>query len=218
MLLPVAARNYAVGGGFYLTTSQFGSNLFIGNNPLADGSYMSLRAGRGSPEFERLDATELAEQGSGRRLTPAEVSSYWTQRTIAFVGDQPVAWLGLLARKARLLASRIEVIDTESQESHADYSLPLRLLGPLWNFGILLPLALAGAWLLWPERRRLWPLYALAAAYAASVILFFVVARYRQPLVPFVMIFAAAGVVRAGFCARKVCGNSCRWPQRWRHR
>jgi tetratricopeptide (TPR) repeat protein len=197
VLLPVAARNYAVGGGFYLTTSQFGSNLFIGNNPLADGSYMSLRAGRGSPEFERLDATELAEQASGRRLTPSEVSSYWTQRTIAFVRDQPLAWLGLLARKTRLLGSRIEVIDTESQESHAEYSLPLRVLGPLWNFGMLLPLAVAGAWVLWPERRRLWPLYALAAAYAASVILFFVVARYRQPLVPLVMIFAAAGVVSA---------------------
>jgi tetratricopeptide (TPR) repeat protein len=197
VLVPVAARNYAVGGGFYLTTSQFGSNLFIGNNPLADGSYMSLRAGRGSPEFERLDATELAEQASGRRLTPSEVSSYWTGRTIAFVRDQPAAWLGLLARKTRLLWSRTEVIDTESQESHADYSLPLRVLGPIWNFGPLLPLAVAGAWVLWPDRRRLWPLYALTAVYAASVILFFVVARYRLPLVPFVTIFAAAGAVKA---------------------
>ena len=50
---------------------------------------------------------------------------------------------------------------------------------------------------IWPERRRLWPLYVLTVVYAASVILFFVVARYRHPLVPFVMIFAAAGVVRA---------------------
>ena len=39
VLLPVAARNYAVGGGFYLTTSQFGPNFFIGNNPRADGTY-----------------------------------------------------------------------------------------------------------------------------------------------------------------------------------
>lgn len=197
VLVPVAARNDAVGGGFYLTTSQFGSNLFIGNNPLADGSYMALRAGRGSPEFERVDATELAEQASGRPLTPAEVSSYWTHQTLAFVRDQPLTWIGLLARKTRLLWSRTEVIDTESQESHAEYSLPLRVLGSIWNFGILLPLAVAGAWTLWPDRRRLWPLYALAATYAASVILFFVVARYRQPLVPFVMIFAAAGVVKA---------------------
>jgi hypothetical protein len=63
VLLPVAIRNYAVGGGFYLTTSQFGPNFFIGNNPNADGTYASLRFGRGAPEYERQDATELAEPG-----------------------------------------------------------------------------------------------------------------------------------------------------------
>src|SRR5262245_9450670 len=40
VLVPVAVRNHSVGGGFYLTTSQFGSNLYIGNNPKADGSYI----------------------------------------------------------------------------------------------------------------------------------------------------------------------------------
>ncbi|MDH4065056.1 MAG: glycosyltransferase family 39 protein, partial [Acidobacteriota bacterium] len=43
VLLPVVARNYAVTGGFYLTTSQFGPNFYIGNNPASDGTYMSLR-------------------------------------------------------------------------------------------------------------------------------------------------------------------------------
>jgi tetratricopeptide (TPR) repeat protein len=195
VLLPVAARNYSVAGGLYLTTSQFGSNLYIGNHPGADGSYVGLRAGRGSPEYERLDATELAEEASGRRLTPGEVSSYWTGKVLAYVVSQPVEWLRLLARKARLLASSTEIIDTESQESHAEYSWLLRLLGPVWHFGVLLPLAVIGVAGLWPRRRRLWPLYALAVAYAASVVLFFVVARYRLPLVPMIVLFAASGVV-----------------------
>ena len=65
VLLPVAARNYSVGGGLYLTTSQFGSNLYIGNNPTADGTYASIRFGRGAPEFERIDATEVAEEAVG---------------------------------------------------------------------------------------------------------------------------------------------------------
>ncbi len=195
VLLPVAARNYAVGGGFYLTTSQFGSNLFIGNNPLADGSYMSLKAGRGSPEFERLDATALAEQASGRPLTPGEVSGYWTGRTLDFIRSQPLDWLRLLGRKAWLLVSATETIDTESQESHAEYSLALSLLSRVWHFGVLLPLAVIGARALWPERRRLWILYAMTVTYAASVVLFYVVARYRYPIVPFVMLFAAAGLI-----------------------
>ncbi len=69
---------------------------------------MSLRAGRGSPEFERVDATELAEQATGRALTPGEVSSYWTGRTLDYITAQPGDWLRLLARKARLLVSSTE--------------------------------------------------------------------------------------------------------------
>ena len=195
VLLPVAARNYAVGGGFYLTTSQFGSNLYIGNNPKADGSYMSLREGRGSPEYERLDATELAEQAVGRRLTPAEVSNYWTRETLAYITSQPGDWLRLIARKTRVLLSSTEVIDTESQESHAEHSWPLRVTGAVWHFGVLLPLAVIGIVALWPRRHTLWPMYALAAAYAVSVIAFYVVARYRLPLAPLLMLFAAAGVM-----------------------
>ena len=66
MLVPVAARNSYVGGGFYVTTSQFGPNFYIGNNPAADGTYQSLRFGRGAPEYERQDATELAEHALGQ--------------------------------------------------------------------------------------------------------------------------------------------------------
>src|SRR6185295_9203516 len=46
VLAPVVVRNMAVGGGFHLTTSQFGPNLYIGNNPRSDGTYMPLRPGR----------------------------------------------------------------------------------------------------------------------------------------------------------------------------
>ena len=194
ILLPVAIRNSTVGGGFYLTTSQLGSNLYIGNSARADGSYVALREGRGSPEFERSDATDLAEQATGRRLTPAEVSSYWIRQTLAEIRRDPAHWLALLAWKARLLVSSTEIIDTESQESHAEYSWPLRVTGSVWHFGLLLPLAIMGACATWSRRQQLWPIYALAATYAASVILFFVVARYRLPLVPLLIVLAAAGL------------------------
>jgi tetratricopeptide (TPR) repeat protein len=194
ILTPVIARNALVGGGLYLTTSQFGSNLYIGNNPQADGSYVALRAGRGSPEFERLDATTLAEQAQRQRLTPAQVSSYWAGRAWDYIRSDPAGWLALMTRKGRLLVSATEIIDTESQESHAEYSVVLRALGPIWHFGIALPLAIVGAWSLWTARRRLWPLYWMTGAYATSVVIFFVVARYRMPLVPFVLLFAAAGL------------------------
>jgi tetratricopeptide (TPR) repeat protein len=198
VLLPVAARNYAVGGGFYLTTSQFGSNFYIGNNPRSDGTYASIRFGRGAPEFERQDATEVAEDALKRPLTPSEVSSYWTGKAMDFITSQPGAWLKLMGRKVVLLANRSEMLDTESQESYADWSWPLRFLGPIANFGLLIPLAVFGAIAVWPDRKRLWVIYAMTAAYAGSVVLFYVFARYRFPLVPFLLLFAAGGALFAG--------------------
>jgi len=197
VLLPVAVRNSVVGGGFYLTTSQFGPNFYIGNNARADGTYMSLRFGRGAPEYEREDATALAEEATGRRLSPAEVSTYWTKRALSFVRADPLAWLKLLGRKFALLWNRSEMLDTESQETHAEWSTPLRLGGRLGHFGVLVPLALLGLILTWPLRDRLWVIYGISAAYAASVVMFYVFARYRYPLVPFLLLFAAAGLVES---------------------
>ena len=235
VLVPVAARNSLVGGGFYVTTAQFGPNFYIGNNPKAEGTYASLRYGRGAPEYERQDATELAELVVGHQLTPAEVSNYWTGRALEFITSQPGAWLALMARKAALLVNRSEMVDTEDQASYAEWSWPLWLLGPIAHFGVLVPLAVLGAFATWPERapnhssRRPWPLrsrlgvlYALILAYAASVVLFYVFARYRYPLVPMLVIFAAAGLaegrvycVARGFSPAiadlKACATCLRW-------
>lgn len=194
LLVPVAARNYAVSGGVYLTTAQFGPNFYIGNHAGADGSYQALRFGRGSPEYERVDATELAERASGRTLTPGEVSAYWRDRAFADITAAPGRWLALLVRKAALLVNADEAIDTESQESYAEWSWPLRLLGPVTHFGVLVPLAVLGVWVTWGARRRLWVLYAMTGAVAVTTIAFYVFARYRYPLAPVLILFASAAL------------------------
>jgi Flp pilus assembly protein TadD len=196
LLLPVAIRNYAVGGGFYLTTSQFGPNLYLGNNARTDGTAGSLVAGRGSSEYERQDAIDLAERATGRTLTPGEVSSYWTGQTLAFIRSQPGSWLKLMGRKVVLLWNAAEAFDTESQESYAEWSPILGVAAILGNFGILVPLAAFGVCVTWSDRRRLWIFYALGLTYAASVVLFFIYARYRFPLVPFLVLFTSAGLAR----------------------
>jgi tetratricopeptide (TPR) repeat protein len=156
---------------------------------------MSLRPGRGAPEFERQDATELAERALGRSLTPAEVSSYWANRALAFITAEPGRWLALTGRKVALLWNRSEMLDTESQETYEDASPLLAVLAPIGHFGVVVPLAFLGVLAAWPERRRLWPLLALLAAYAASVVAFYVFARYRFPMVPILLLFAARGAV-----------------------
>ena len=59
--------------------------------------------------------------------------------------------------------------------------VPLRLGGFVGHFGVLVPLALLGVVRHLAERRRLWMLYAMLATYAATLVIFYVFARYRCP-------------------------------------
>ncbi len=210
-VLPVAARNALVGGGFVLTTAQFGPNFYIGNNPAADGTYRPLVFGRGDPRFERQDATQVAERELGTTLTPAQVSRYWTGQALDYIRTDPVDWLRLTGRKAVLALNAAEVADTEDQLSHADWSFSLRTTGYAWHFGVLAPLAAAGICLTWSRRRQLLLLYLMLGAYAASVVLFAVMARYRYPLAPLLIPFAAAAVAEAVRLAAAARERRAQW-------
>ena len=224
VLLPVAVRNKIVSGEFHLTTTQFGPNLYIGNNEAASGTYQPLRFGHGDPKYERQDATELAEQATGRRLTPAAVSRYWTWRALEYIRTQPGDWLELMGRKIMLAWNAAEVADTEDQLSHADWSVPLRIVSRVWHFGILAPLAFFGMWVMWPRRAELALLYLLAASYLLALVAFAVMARYRYPLVPFLILFASAGITSirlplratprllSALAATIVFAVFCNWP------
>jgi Flp pilus assembly protein TadD len=207
VLLPVAARNRVAGGEWHLTTASFGHVFYMGNHAGATGLSTPLRYGRGDIRYEQLDATQIAEQALGRALSPREVSGYWTGRAAEFIVQHPAEWLALLGRKALLLVNRVEIGDAEDQYTYAEWSMPLAALGPWLHFGVLVPLGAAGMVLAWPRRRDVWLLYALLAAYALSVVATFVMARYRHPLLPLLLLFAAAAVVDGLRQAR-----ARRWP------
>jgi tetratricopeptide (TPR) repeat protein len=194
MILPVTIRNAVIGGEFHLTTAQLGPNLYMGNSPIADGSYVPLKYGHSSPRYERIDATEIAEEALRRKLTPAEVSQYWTDRAVRFITTEPGRWLALMGKKFWLFWNATEMGDTEDQYTYADWSKVLRVLNPVLNFGLLCALASAGIALTAHQWRRLWVFYAIIGTYAASVIAFYVMARYRYPLIPILILFAGAAI------------------------
>lgn len=194
VLLPVGLRNLRVGGEFALTTSQLGPNLFIGNNEQANGTYMALRAGHGDPRFERRDATELAEQASGRALSPGEVSDYWVRRSWNYIRTEPLDWLRLMVRKWFMLWNFREFEDTDDFYLYQRWSGVLAALGYINHFGILTPLAALGMILTWTQWRRLVLLYALLGSLALSIVVFYILGRYRVSLVPLLVLFAGAGL------------------------
>jgi Flp pilus assembly protein TadD len=193
-LAPFALRNLVVTGEPLLTTFQGGVNLWIGNNPEADGLYRPLVAGRQVPERERHEAIRLAEAATGRRLSPREVSRYWVHRSIAWARAEPAAFLRLQARKLALFWSVAEWPDA------VDYGW-MRQRSPALGLafverGALSLLAVAGIWL---ERRRLrrWaPVLLLLFGWMAATVAFFLFSRYRLPAVPALALLAAVPVAR----------------------
>ena len=188
VLLPVGVRNLAAGGQFQLTTAQLGPNFYIGNHAGASGTYEALVVGHGSAADEQQDATRLAEAASGRTLSPAEVSRFWTTRALDFIRSRPGEWIALLGRKAALTFNAAEIADTETLDVYAEWS-PLVKVLRFFDFGVLLGLACFGVAV---ASRRPWVLYAIAATYAFSVIIFYVFARYRFPIALVLMIVAAS--------------------------
>ncbi|HJZ95067.1 MAG TPA: tetratricopeptide repeat protein, partial [Candidatus Solibacter sp.] len=92
-------------------------------------------------------------------------------------------------RKLALTFNATEAPDSESIEVFADESWLLHGLS-WWNFGMLCAFAIGGA----ITSRRFYWVYGIAATYAASVVLFYVFARYRFPLVIALMLLAPASL------------------------
>jgi Tfp pilus assembly protein PilF len=195
VLLPVGLRNLLVGGEFKLTTSQFGANFYIGNNPAADGTYGSIKNIIHETQLEGADAKRLAERALGRALTPGEVSSYWFARALQYISAQPARWLKLLGFKWLLVWNAREIEDSDDFYIYQGWSWLLTLLAWFSHFGILAPLAGVGVLLTVRQWRQLWLLYAMIFSLAASVAVFYVFGRYRYPLVPLLALFAGAGMV-----------------------
>jgi tetratricopeptide (TPR) repeat protein len=197
VLVPVGLRNLTVGGEFKLTTSQFGANFFIGNNPSADGTYVSVENVIGEPQLEGKDAKRLAERALGRSLTPGEVSDYWLQKAWDYIRSQPGQWFELIGKKWLMVWNAREIEDSDDYYIYKQWSWLLSFLGRINHFGILAPLAAVGLWLTRHQWRRLWLLYAMIVALASSVAVFYVFGRYRFPLVPLLALFAGAGLVES---------------------
>lgn len=209
VLLPVAARNAAVGGGFLPTTYQGGVNFWIGNNPDADGTYRPLTPGKQIPAYERREPVRLAERALGRKLTGAEVSRYWLGRSLDWAAREPGAFLALQLEKLRLYWRWYEWPDA------VDYAWMQRrspALGwPLLEFGGLVILACTG---LWMERRRLaqWaPALVWIVGWTASTVIFFVFSRYRLPMVPALLLLAAVPVAGLVHRLRESKGRAKTW-------
>jgi tetratricopeptide (TPR) repeat protein len=194
-LAPLIARNLAAGVAPLTLTTNLGPNLYIGNNPDADGLYRPLVPGRGIHGAEAADALRLARAATGAELDAAGASRYWRDEALAWLAAHPGAGAALFLRKLRYALHDCEWADTESYLVYRDASTVLGLLGGVLRFGVLVALAAAGAVLTRGSARGY--LLAAAALVLLGVAPFFVFGRLRLPLVPLLMPFAVAALASA---------------------
>jgi tetratricopeptide (TPR) repeat protein len=192
ILFPVIIRNYVVSGDFVITTSQAGSNFYIGNNLKANGSYVPLISGHETPEFEGPDARMIAEKELGRELKPSEVSRYWFAKSFDYIKNNKFHYTMLMWKKIKLMFNHYEVPDSEDFYFYRQYSSILRL--PLIPFGIICPLAFLGMLLLIKDYKKYSLLYVLVIANFVSIIIFYIFSRYRLPIVPLFIIFSSYAI------------------------
>jgi tetratricopeptide (TPR) repeat protein len=183
-------------GQWVLISAGGGVNLAIGNHAGAEGGF-DLPRGSGLENtrlglFPAAAATAAAARGRSP-LSPAEVSRYWTERTLQWIGSDPGAALGLFAKKLLLALHHRELPNHYSIEYFAARS-PVLALSPM-RFGLLLPLAAAGLVALARRRDRVrtW-LWTSIGLYWLVLALFFITDRYRLLVWPYLALAAGLGV------------------------
>ena len=194
-IAPVTLRNYLVGDDLVLISSNGGINFYLGNNPDYEQT-ISIQPGAA---WRDLVSQPRRETGLTRA---SDQSYYFFARAWDFISTEPGAWAWLMLRKTYLFWHGDEIGRNQDLYYARNFSSLLSLL--LWKstiafpFGIVGPLALVGSGLACRGERRsdidLLLLY--TAIYALSVALFFPTARYRLPVVPSLLLFAAFAVAQ----------------------
>ncbi len=193
VILPVLVRNYIVGKAIVPIASSGGVNFYIGNNPTSDGR-TAIVPGTKAPWWGGNDeAIAIAERNVGKKLNPAEVSSYYFHRGLDFFVSHPGQAAKLLLKKFQMFWSAEE--RSNDKFIYFFWSLAGMRRAPLPGFWLIAPLAVLGGVLLWRRKRELSLLYLFFLAYMLSVVVFFVNARFRLPVVPIMIVFASYAVL-----------------------
>ena len=194
----VTVRNWRVSGDPVFVASQGGINLYLGNRPGADGFTPSTPARyRFNTEYEdsvALYGQRAACDAVGHTLTSSQAQSYWVKRVIDWWRVDTGAAVKLTLRKVLLAWTHTEI------RNNTAYAFARRELAPfLWicaaGFWLAGPLGITGMALGYrhPGARRL---TVFTLVYMASFVPFFMVDRYRLPVVPLLLLLGAYAVVR----------------------
>lgn len=177
---PWMIRNYQVIGAPVLNTNG-GFNLYLGNNPAATGMFVSI-----------ADTPRAATWDALRREGEVRASEVLKQEALAWIKTHPAEFLQLAIKKAVYFWT--PPLHSGSQHGGAAESV----VRAVWALQFVLLLGLAGVSLAQKElrTRSLLCLWTAVLSYTAAHMLFYVIFRYREPIIPILCVIAAMGLER----------------------
>lgn len=226
-IAPVTLRNWIAADDPVLVSSNGGINLFIGNNPNTNGTQVSLP--KEIPAFDSAyDYPRIVhwiEEREGRSLKHSEASAWFSRQAVDYIRQEPLATLRMYLRKLAAFWTAVEIVSEKDLVASRAESTLLKLV-PL-DFAAVFASAMLGLLLaliprLAPspspatgravDREGVWLIAILVAFYCLSFLPFFVTARFRAPILPFLLIFSAFGAWRTALlllARRLVAGGGC---------
>lgn len=178
--------NLTLGKSPIPTTYNLGLNFYIGNSPWADGTY------------QRPGGLDLTRDPDGRKaltsllkrpVSPSESSKEWFKLGFTFINKHPLRSIVLTVKKCYLFFGPVELFQFENLYYVMDQTwlkyLPIRL----W---MLIPLFLISLLAKTGKVERL--LKGFVLIYGLSFLPFFIIGRFRQPVLPIIVILAGVTI------------------------
>ena len=198
---PAAIHNFRASGEWIPFTYNFGYNLYIGNNPEATGTDVTITgtqapvalAGSSGIGGAAGDGREYLRASEHLELGPSASSAHWARKAIAYVRAHPVHAAALYLRKLAMLWSSYEYPQVENADEFRRFAGPLG--APFFGeFAFVGVLAIAGLSRVRGAGRAAWFVALASTALTLAIAVFFVTDRYRHQLVPGALVLAALGM------------------------
>ncbi len=196
--IPVLATRLAITWttGAPPTPMNPGTVLSEGWSPLATGYQgeapnvvKDVEQTLGLPDGLHVAYRLVAARATEHPMSPETANSYWAERAVAFVRNEPREALTLALRKALLGLHSYDAWDLKSLQRKSDNLAK----GPFLPFGLLI--AMAGLGLILGRRQPWTPVLGLWVVGGWSVmVLFYVTARQRNLLLPAIALLAAVAI------------------------
>ncbi|MFH1037183.1 MAG: tetratricopeptide repeat protein [PVC group bacterium] len=220
MLIPSTVRNLTVSGEFVPIATNLGVSLAVANNEFTDGTIHIIPGidDMGTP-FDWPRIVRRLERISGRELTHREASSYLVDQALDFIRENPLDFLALLGKKALFFWGPREIRNLREIHFARMYSPVLNRIP--FNFPLVETIALVGFLLLFLENRKVRPragergspegkrwestvlLLFFIGSYFISMLPFAAAARYRVPIIPFLLCLGSSGLNMVGGAWRR---------------